>query len=133
MGKVYWQTELPKALAGSSGLSAEENGGPMTNIDLDALSLPELKQLSKALAKAISEFDGRKRTEARKALEEQAKQLGFSLSELVGIAEPRKRAAAQPKYRHPENAALTWSGRGRKPRWFQDALDAGKSPESLVV
>jgi DNA-binding protein H-NS len=105
----------------------------MTSIDLNALSLSELKQLSKALAKAISEFDDRKRTEARHALEEQAKQLGFSLSELVGVAVPRKRAAATPKYRHPENAALTWSGRGRKPQWFQDALDAGKSPESLAV
>ncbi len=105
----------------------------MTNIDLDALSLSELKQLNRALAKAIAGFDNRKRTEALQALEGQAKEFGFSLSELVGAMAPRKRAASQPKYRHPENAAVTWSGRGRKPRWFQDALDAGKSPESLAV
>ena len=43
------------------------------------------------------------------------------------------RAPAAAKYRHPENAALTWSGRGRKPLWFVAALDAGKSPEDLAV
>ena len=37
------------------------------------------------------------------------------------------------KYRHPENAALTWSGRGRKPQWFADHINAGKDPSALAV
>ncbi|MDZ4066259.1 MAG: H-NS histone family protein, partial [Tabrizicola sp.] len=37
------------------------------------------------------------------------------------------------KYRHPENAALTWSGRGRKPNWFIDALVDGTEPEDLAI
>ncbi|MBO9468145.1 H-NS histone family protein [Tropicibacter sp. R15_0] len=38
-----------------------------------------------------------------------------------------------PKYRHPENPALTWSGRGRKPKWFVEALEQGKTPEDLAI
>ncbi len=32
-----------------------------------------------------------------------------------------------PKYRHPENTEITWSGRGRKPAWIVEGLEAGKS------
>ncbi|MDZ7709485.1 MAG: H-NS histone family protein [Roseovarius sp.] len=38
-----------------------------------------------------------------------------------------------PKYRHPENPTLTWTGMGRKPGWFIEALDAGMSKEDLKV
>jgi DNA-binding protein H-NS len=30
------------------------------------------------------------------------------------------------KYRHPESPELTWSGRGRRPAWIRDALEAGR-------
>jgi DNA-binding protein H-NS len=105
----------------------------MAAVDLDALSLSELKQLDRSVKKAIGEFDGRKRAEAFAALEEKAKEFGFSLAELTGAPKSRKRAAAKAKYHHPENADVTWSGRGRKPKWFQEVLDAGKSPDSMLV
>jgi len=43
------------------------------------------------------------------------------------------RAPALAKYRHPENAAITWSGRGRKPQWFADHINGGKDPRELAV
>ena len=103
------------------------------NIDLNALSLKELKALQSQVAKAIAEFDDRKKNEARAELEAKARELGFSLAELTGVAPSRKRAPAVAKYRNPANAADTWSGRGRKPRWFSDALKAGKSAESMAI
>lgn len=45
----------------------------------------------------------------------------------------RLRKAAEPKYRHPENAELTWTGRGRAPAWLQALLDAGHTKESLLI
>lgn len=101
--------------------------------DLDILSLAELKQLQKDVAKAIAGFEDRKKAEARAALEAQAKELGYTLAELTGMAVPRKRAEATPKSRHPENADVTWSGRGRKPRWFNAHITAGNSSDSLKV
>lgn len=59
--------------------------------------------------------------------------MGYSLSELIGVEVKTTRAPAVAKYRHPENAALTWSGRGRKPLWFAEALATGKSAEDLAI
>jgi DNA-binding protein H-NS len=41
-------------------------------------------------------------------------------------ARPAKQKA-EPKYRHPDNPDLTWSGRGRKPGCIAEALETGKS------
>lgn len=103
-------------------------------IDLNALSLKELKDLQSQVAKAIASFEDRKKKEALAELEEKARALGFSLAELTGAAPAtRKRAPAVPKYANPADKSDTWSGRGRKPRWFEAALKAGKSPEDLAI
>jgi DNA-binding protein H-NS len=36
-------------------------------------------------------------------------------------------ASPSAKYRHPENPDLTWSGRGRRPAWIRDAVEAGRA------
>lgn len=102
-------------------------------INLDDLSLKELKALQSRVAKAISEFGDRQRRAALAEVEEIARAKGFTLAELTGISAPRKRAPAAAKYANPANKSDTWSGRGRKPRWFAAALKAGKTPESMAV
>jgi DNA-binding protein H-NS len=104
----------------------------MAEFNIETLSLKELKSLQKDLAKAISTFEDRQKSDARSKLEIIAKEMGYSLADLIGTEVKPGRVPAA-KYRHPENAALTWSGRGRKPLWFVAALDAGKSPEDLAV
>lgn len=101
------------------------------DIDLNKLSLKELKDLQSQVGRAISSFEDRRKKEALAELEEKARALGFSLSELTGAPVSRKRAPATVKYANPANRAETWSGRGRKPRWFADALASGKTPEDL--
>lgn len=102
-------------------------------IDLEKLSLKELKDLQSKVAKEIANFETRKKKEALAELEEKAKALGFSLAELTGAATVRKRAPAVAKYANPGDASDTWSGRGRKPRWFVAALAAGKTPDDLSI
>ncbi len=103
------------------------------NIDLNSLSLKELKELQSSVNKAVNGFEDRKRKEALSQVEEAARALGFTLSELTGTAVPRKRSPAVPKYANPANKSETWSGRGRKPRWFAAALKAGKKPEQMAI
>ena len=103
----------------------------MSAPNLEEMSLEELKQLEKDVAKAIKGFEARKRKEALAALEATAGEHGFALSELVGGTKTKFKAS--PKYRHPENAELTWSGRGRKPQWFNELLEAGRTPEDLEI
>jgi DNA-binding protein H-NS len=105
----------------------------MTEYDLEALSLSELKKMQKDVAKAIATFEDRQKAEARAKVEALARDLGYSLTELVSIETKTSRAPAAAKYRHPENPAVTWSGRGRKPQWFVDALEAGKTASELAI
>lgn len=102
-------------------------------IELEHLTLDELKALQVQVAKAIARFAENKKRKAIEALETKARELGFSLAELTGAPAPRKRSAAVAKYANPANPAETWSGRGRKPGWFIAAIAAGKSPEDLAV
>ena len=60
------------------------------NIDLNSLSLKELKDLQSQVAKAISGYEDRRKRDALAELEEKAKALGFSLAELTGITAGRK-------------------------------------------
>jgi hypothetical protein len=62
-----------------------------------------------------------------------AREMGYSLAELVGTDSKPKRAPVAPKYQHPDNPAITWSGRGRKPQWFVDALAAGTTAGDLEI
>jgi DNA-binding protein H-NS len=105
----------------------------MADYDLEALSLSELKKMQKDVAKAISTFEDRQKAEARAKVEALARDLGYSLAELVGTETKSSRAPAAQKYRHPENPALTWSGRGRKPQWFVEGLKAGKTAEDFTI
>lgn len=105
----------------------------MADYDLEALSLGELKKMQKEVAKAISTYQDRQKAEARAKVEALARELGYSLAELVGTETKSSRAPAKAKYRHPENPALTWSGRGRKPQWFVDALETGKTEGDLEI
>ena len=102
-------------------------------MDLTSLSLAELKKLHKDVASAIANFEDRAKSKARAELEAQARALGFSLAELVGVDAPRKRAPASAKYANPANASETWSGRGRKPAWFAAAIAACKTPDDLAI
>ena len=103
-------------------------------MNLDSMSLKELKDLQSQVAKAIGSYEDRKKKQALAELDEKAREMGFSLVELMGVSgKVRKRAAAMPKYANPSDPSDTWSGRGRKPCWFTAALNAGKTPEDLMI
>lgn len=100
-------------------------------IDISALSIGELKALEKKVGKAISTFEDRKKKEALAELESKAKELGYSLAELT-VGKPAK-ATGVPKYCNPDNADQTWTGKGRRPDWFNAAIAAGKTAEDLAI
>ena len=102
--------------------------------DINAMNLDQLKQLKKDIEKAINSFEARRLAEARKALEAKAAELGVSLAEIMG-GKPAKgaKAAVAAKYAHPENPSLTWSGRGRTPRWIADLEAKGGKREDYAI
>ncbi len=102
-------------------------------MDIDSLSLSELKALRGKVDRAIATYEERKKKEALAELDDMARKMGYSLAELLALTGKKTRKAVAAKYANPENAAETWTGRGRKPRWVVAALESGKSLEDLEI
>lgn len=103
-------------------------------MNIDELSLRELQDLQKRVAKAIDTYQDRMKRDALAELREKARVMGFTIEELLE-KKPMKTSRKSPdaKYRHPDNPELTWSGRGRKPLWFVSALESGVSADSMLI
>ncbi len=43
------------------------------------------------------------------------------------------RRKVKPKYRNPADASQTWTGRGKRPRWYSAALASGKKEKDLLI
>jgi DNA-binding protein H-NS len=111
-----------------------------SNVDLSKLSIEELEILVKD---AQAEINARREAERERVfgqMRELAASLGLTLEDVVrqqrakgGADKGGAGGSAQPKYRHPSDPNLTWSGRGKRPAWIAEALAAGKSLEDLAV
>ncbi|RLK02680.1 H-NS histone family protein [Ruegeria conchae] len=103
-------------------------------IDLEKMSRKELLKLRDQVEKALKGAETRERKAALKAAQEAAAEFGFSLSELSGDgSKPAKGSKAKPKYQNPNDPTQTWTGRGRKPQWVHDALNAGIDISDLEI
>lgn len=99
-------------------------------------SLSQLKQLQTRISKEIEKRESNTKASLLKRLRKLAQEEGISLEDLLGrgteataSATKRGRPAAKTvsakkeplaaKYRNPNNLEQSWSGRGRKPGWFE--------------
>lgn len=107
--------------------------------ELKQMSRKELMSLRGKIDKTL---DGLKKKEikaAREAAEKAAAAHGFSLAELTAGKKPGPKKKKGPKtkapakYKNPADASATWTGKGRQPQWFKDAMAAGSTPESLEI
>lgn len=107
----------------------------MAKHDLSKMDKDQLNSLRTEVENAIRQYDDRRRKEALAAAEAAAAENGFSLQQLLGTRSPAKgnRKTTSPKYRHPENPSITWSGRGRRPAWFADTIAAGISEAHMLI
>ena len=104
----------------------------LEGLNLKQLDLKVLKELRGRVDKAIASFEENRRRDALEAVRATAQERGFSLQELLSDG-PRERSKAEPKFRHPTDHEITWSGRGRKPRWVEDHLASGKALDYLKI
>ena len=109
--------------------------GAMAKINLDKLSVRELEELKTSAEHKIAEKRKADRKEALHAATDAAAKYGFTLVELMGETKPvgKKKPTSPPKYAHPENPSLTWTGRGRQPAWIKDGLAAGKALDDFLI
>ena len=103
------------------------------SVDLNSMSRDELAELSRAIDKRIVELEQERRRQALDEMSAIAKKHGLSLNDVMPAGKGAKRPATAPKYRHPESPEVTWSGRGRRPSWVNEALEEGRSLEDLAI
>ncbi len=110
--------------------------------DLKSMTRKELEKLKADVEKALTKVSDKEKKAALAAAQKAAAAHGFSLAEITGDAPaPKKRRksktgpkkAAAPKYRNPGDADQTWTGKGRQPQWFKDAIAAGTSPDAMEI
>ncbi len=107
-------------------------------INLETLSPVELKAL---IANAQSQMQSAHLNhvnEVREKIERLLKSNNLALADVYptrgGKAAKGPKTAVAPKYRNPANASQTWSGRGKRPLWFAQALKKrGVTIESLLI
>jgi len=107
-------------------------------INLDALSPAELQALIKSAEAQMGAARKNQVQEVRTKIDSILANAGLTLDEVYprrgGKGGKSPKTAVAPKYRSPENPTQTWSGRGKRPLWFVEALKKrGVTAESLLI
>ncbi len=107
-------------------------------INLDTLSPAELKALIANAQSQMQAAHANHVREVREKIERLLKSSGLTLTDVYptrgGKGAKGPKSVVVPKYRNPANAAQTWSGRGKRPLWFVQALKKrGTTVESLLI
>ncbi len=106
-------------------------------MDLSSLTVAQLRDLQQQIPAELKHREAQEKINILNEVRAFAKARGYALEELVS-KETRIKVKApsgkvKVKYRHPKDAALEWTGRGRQPKWVVEWLSAGGKMESLAV
>ena len=104
-------------------------------MDLSALTVIELRDLQQQIPAELKRREVQDKVKILNEARAFVKARGYALEDLLGKEVKAKgpTGKVKVKYRHPDNAALEWTGRGRQPRWVAEWLGAGGKPEALIV
>jgi DNA-binding protein H-NS len=102
-------------------------------IDLSKLSIEELQGLGRDIEAEIVTRRAAEKERVLNQMRELAGSLGMTLEELLREERGGGGGTVAPKYRHPEMPGLTWSGRGKRPTWVNEALASGKTLDDLAA
>jgi DNA-binding protein H-NS len=103
------------------------------SVDLSKLSLEEMEGLAKDIETEIHSRREAERERVLSQMRELAASIGTTPEELFRRTGKVVEKVVAVKYRHPNNPALSWSGRGKRPLWVVEALAAGKSLDDLAA
>lgn len=96
-------------------------------------------QLTELIAKAQSrqgELQKEKVTRLRDKINAMIKEEGLTFDDVFGQRAPKSKRAGTTvaaKYRNPADPEQAWSGRGKRPRWFNEALKAGTKEKDMLA
>lgn len=101
-------------------------------IDVSSLSAKQLRELIRKAKGRMKNIDKEKVAKVKAKVNALLKAEGVTFAQVYGKKRGGKTGKVAPKYRNP-GGSETWSGRGKRPRWFLAALKAGKSEKSMLI
>ena len=111
-------------------------------MDITKLTLEQMVELQKQLESALPNMKKQRLDELRASIKKQVESAGLTLDEVLAPLLPNKgvkktgsdktssRKPAAVKYRLD---GKTWTGKGLKPQWFVDYVEANGNAEALRV
>lgn len=106
-------------------------------MNLSDMSVEQLQQLQDQISREIKLRRARDKKEVLSKIRAMAAAGGYTLEELVAggveLESAKKTRIVPPKYRHLQNGDLTWTGRGKQPRWVAEFLASGKTLTDLLI
>lgn len=101
---------------------------------INNLSDKELAELIANASKQLEHKRGSKKREILSQIRELAASIGVQVEITDGGTRPsRAGSKVAIKYRDSANPKNVWTGRGMKPRWLKNLLDAGRSIEEFLI
>ena len=100
-------------------------------------SLADLNAAREIIDEAIEAAEAKAIDDVRAEIQRLAASVGRSVEEILSMSNAGKRrkndAPLVVKFRNTVNSDETWSGRGKRPRWLQEALANGATLEEFAV
>jgi len=104
--------------------------------DLQDKTLEELQQL---IANAQTQLKIAQRGKHKEVIA-QIRELADSIGVIVDIHENSDKAASKKvsakvaiKYQNPDDPSKTWTGRGMKPKWLVELMNAGRDQNDFLI
>ena len=66
-------------------------------------------------------------------IRELAKNYNISVEDILNETTLSSRPLLKPKYQHPTNPQLVWTGRGRAPNWVKQLMQSGLTKDTLRI
>ena len=104
----------------------------IAGINLQSLTLDDLRDLAASAQKELEKRERDNKLDTIRQMKELARKAGISTQEFAVLFSSDKPKVAV-KFRNPEDPSQTWSGRGKRPRWLQEALEQGKTLEQFRI
>jgi DNA-binding protein H-NS len=109
-------------------------------VNLETLSPKELQALIESAHSQMQAAQAGVVADVKAKIEALLSKNGLTLADVYpsqrgGVAaKGGKKGSVAPKFRNPANAEQTWSGRGKRPLWFVDALRRrGVTADDLLI
>jgi DNA-binding protein H-NS len=97
--------------------------------DLSTYSISQLRKIQTEVEEELKKRHFLGISQAREQILHIAQSAGLSMKDILpgrsSEKSPKEPLAA--KYRHPDDAAKQWSGRGRKPGWVKEWVSSGRN------